>query len=181
MKYVMLVALLGSLIGASTATAIPAFPGAEGFAAEAIGGRGGQVYEVTNLDDVGTGSLRACVEASGRRTCVFRVGGTINLSGGFVGETDVVSGGVLNIFGSGFNFPLGAISDDFGTITGTLADGSALILSFSRDPGSAITLVLSSTRDPDSAIMLVPEPSTGLLLASGLVAMAVGRRRIRLQ
>lgn len=58
---------------------IPAFPGAEGFGAYTVGGRGGKVIEVTNLNDKGPGSFRAAVEAEGPRTVVFRVSGTIRL------------------------------------------------------------------------------------------------------
>jgi len=43
---------------------IPAFPGAEGFGARSIGGRGGKVFEVTNLNNSGSGSLRACLYRS---------------------------------------------------------------------------------------------------------------------
>jgi pectate lyase len=61
--------------------ALPAFYGAEGGGALSVGGRGGVVCQVTNLDnDSGPGSLRACVDMSGPRTVVFRVGGTINLT-----------------------------------------------------------------------------------------------------
>src|SRR5260370_6321508 len=56
---------------------VPAFPGAEGGGALSRGGRGGQVYQVTNLNDSGIGSLRGCIEAKGPRTCIFRTGGAI--------------------------------------------------------------------------------------------------------
>ena len=64
-----------------------AFPTAEGYGRFAQGGRGGQVIEVTNLEDydptkgeaIIPGSFRAAIEAQGPRTVVFRVSGLIKL------------------------------------------------------------------------------------------------------
>jgi len=61
---------------------IPTFPGAQSGGALSIGGRGGKVIEVTNLQDSGGGSLRNCVQSSGPRNCVFRVAGLIPVTSG---------------------------------------------------------------------------------------------------
>lgn len=57
---------------------LPAFPGAEGAGAFAIGGRGGEVYIVTNLNAKGPGSLQDAVSAP-NRFVVFAVSGVIDL------------------------------------------------------------------------------------------------------
>ncbi len=83
--------------GSGALAQLPAFPGAEGVAKYITGGRGGDVYHVTNLDDSGTGSLRYGIQNAPTtgRTIVFDVGGTINLASSldFNGKSNVTVAG----------------------------------------------------------------------------------------
>ncbi len=60
--------------------ALPAFPGAVGWAAKTPGGRGGQVVKVVNLNGEGPGSFRAALAVKGPKIIVFEVGGVIDLN-----------------------------------------------------------------------------------------------------
>lgn len=66
------------ILAVSKTFSLPAFPGAEGWGADATGGRGGAVIHVTTLNSYGAGSLRAACNTAGPKIIVFDVSGVIN-------------------------------------------------------------------------------------------------------
>ncbi|KAI6080965.1 polysaccharide lyase family 1 protein [Hypoxylon rubiginosum] len=100
-------ACLAALLPATSA--LLAFPGAEGFGRNAVGGRTGSVYHVTNLDDSGTGSFRDAVSTS-NRIVVFDVGGTIQIKTRIAVAKNIYIAGQtapgdgITVYGNGMSF-----------------------------------------------------------------------------
>lgn len=108
----------------ATSSAVEAFPDAEGYGRFALGGRGGRIIQVTNLNDAGPGSLRACIEASDPRVCVFRVGGVIR-----------------------FTTTPPVIKSPYLTIAGQTAPGGGILLAHTGGATGLTPIVVKNTRD----------------------------------
>jgi pectate lyase len=125
-----------SAVAAKSAAAVPAaasaivpagklaFPGAQGFGAQSLGGRGGRIIPITTLADAGPGSFRACVTADGPRVCVFRVSGVIR-----------------------FSTAPPVIKSPFLTIAGETAPGDGIILAHSGGAQGFTPLLIKNNHD----------------------------------
>ncbi len=101
--------LLLTAASMSAQDALVAFPGAEGFGRYATGGRGGEIYHVTNLNDSGTGSLRDAVSKP-NRIVVFDVAGVIQLKSRLTFKNNLTilgqtaPGEGVQVYGNGVSF-----------------------------------------------------------------------------
>lgn len=122
-----------------------AFPGIEGYGSETIGGRGGQIVHVTNLNDTGVGSLRwALTEVKGPRTVVFDVNGTITLASQI------------------------SIVDPFITIAGQTAGGDGITLKGSRIRVDASEVIVRGLqfRPGDDTVGMAPSDRDAFYIGS---------------
>ncbi len=101
--------LLSTLLVDGQDTRQLAFPGAEGFGRYATGGRAGEVYKVTNLNDEGPGSFRDAVSQPNRMV-VFEVGGVIRLKTRIIVSENITIAGQtapgdgITIYGNGLSY-----------------------------------------------------------------------------
>lgn len=102
----------------------PAFPGATGYGAAAKGGRGGRIIAVDTLADDGLGSLRACIDTQGPRTCIFRVSGLIR-----------------------FTAPPPVIRNPYLTIAGQTAPGGGIVIAHAGGELGRTPILIKNTHD----------------------------------
>jgi autotransporter-associated beta strand protein len=183
------------MLAAASAQAIPAFPGAEGFGANASGGRGGAVYTVTTLNDTGPGSFRDAVSQP-NRIVVFAVGGIIRINSPIVVRPNITIAGQtapgegITIYGDRISYSNAdntitryiryreGINGDSGTDAVGIASGTTMIFdhvsaSWGRDETFSITGSTSNITLQDCIIGqgLLVHSAGGLMETSGGVSI----------
>lgn len=140
-----MISTLLSKLGLLVMSGLLAFPGAEGYGANTVGGRGGEVVRVTNLNDSGQGSLRWALEnVSGPRIVVFEVNGTITLKKQIL------------------------IDDPYVTIAGQTAGGEGITIEGSRIRVKADEVIIRGLhfRPGDGAVGMDPSDRDGLFIGT---------------
>jgi len=172
-----------------------AFPGAEGFGRFATGGRGGEVYAVTNLNDSGPGSFRDAVSQP-NRIVVFNVGGIIKIASRIaVSPNTTIAGQTapgdgITIYGNGLSFSksdntiarylrvrMGVIGDNGKDAIG-IAEGSNMIfdhisVSWGRDETFSVSGTISDITIQNSIIAegLHSHSAGGLIQTTGGISL----------
>ncbi|HKX26445.1 MAG TPA: Ig-like domain-containing protein [Blastocatellia bacterium] len=174
---------------------LPAFPGATGFGGNARGGRGGSVYQVTNLNDSGPGSFRDAVSQPNRYV-VFTVGGVIRINSRIqvapnltiAGQTAPGEG--ITIYGNGLTFSnanntitrylrvrMGVVGTS-GVDAVSIAQGDTMIfdhlsVTWGRDETFSVSGTISNVTIQDSIIGqgLQPHSAGGLIQTDGGVSL----------
>lgn len=144
--------------------------GGTGIYGEGIDADTTQVNISSGIIQAGTGTFEFGIELT--ESELNLQGGTVTggSNGPFNEDLDAESGSdnvpsTANIYGQNYSAPLGPLAGNFGNVTGTLADGTALNLNYRQFPDSEIVL------------LPVPEPSSIALAGLGVAALFLGRRQ----
>ncbi len=195
--HLLVLTALTAFIALSTraSAALPAFPGAEGFGANATGGRGGSVYVVTNLNDSGPGSFRDAVSQPNRYV-VFAVGGVIKIMSRIAVRNNITIAGQtapgegITIYGNGISFSNASnticryirfrqgINGDGGTDAVGIASGDSMIFdhvsaSWGRDETFSVSGTPSNITLQDCIVGqgLLAHSAGGLMQTDGGVSV----------
>jgi hypothetical protein len=94
----------------------------------------------------------------------------VHIHGGSISRLEIAETSWITVYGTGFNYPYGPISDDAGVLTGVLSDGQPINAEFRID---------RTFSEDVSVVLAVPESSTLVLMTTSAVGLSVIARRRR--
>jgi hypothetical protein len=124
-------------------------------------------HAITNFSG---GTIERIYVATGAYAII--TGGTITDFLQSYGGADYAPVGKIDIYGHNFNYPLGAISNMNGVITGILQNGSPINCQFDRGADPYLG---------PGQIVLTPEPTTFILLVLGIPIISGPKRKQSIQ